>query len=145
MEILVERVDVWAASIKDEPGALAQMLNALRDAGADLDFVLARRVCGDTWERRGVSDSAARRCRDCRGDYARFQRHSTSPFGARGGQERARHRRQNRRQTRRRRESTCEVFRRRSSAHDSSSTSDSIPMRMPSTPWRRYRRTRTDC
>ena len=44
MDILVERVDVWAASIKDEPGALAQMLNALRDAGADLDFVLARRA-----------------------------------------------------------------------------------------------------
>jgi hypothetical protein len=44
MEILVERVDVWAASIKDEPGALAQMLDALRDAGADLDFVLARRA-----------------------------------------------------------------------------------------------------
>jgi hypothetical protein len=44
MEILVERVDVWAASIKDQPGALAQMLNALREAGADLDFVLARRA-----------------------------------------------------------------------------------------------------
>ena len=42
--IIVERVDVWAASIKDEPGALAKVLNDLRDVGADLDCVIARRA-----------------------------------------------------------------------------------------------------
>ncbi len=43
MELIVERVNAWAASIKDEPGGLATMLAGLREAGADLDFVLARR------------------------------------------------------------------------------------------------------
>ncbi len=43
MDLIVERMDVWAASIADEPGALADMLEALGEAGADLDFVLARR------------------------------------------------------------------------------------------------------
>ena len=41
--VIAERVDVWAASIKDEPGALAKVLNDLRDVGADLDFIIARR------------------------------------------------------------------------------------------------------
>lgn len=44
MELLVERVDVWAATIEDKPGGLAQVLSALRDAGADLQFVVARRT-----------------------------------------------------------------------------------------------------
>lgn len=44
MELLVERVDVWAAPIEDKPGGLAQVLSALRDAGADLQFVIARRT-----------------------------------------------------------------------------------------------------
>ena len=44
MDLIVERVDVWAASFKDEPGGLAQILTALREAGADLDFILARRA-----------------------------------------------------------------------------------------------------
>jgi hypothetical protein len=44
MELSVERVDVWAATIEDEPGGLAKVLNALRDAGADLQFVVARRT-----------------------------------------------------------------------------------------------------
>lgn len=43
MDLIVERVDVWAASIKDEPGGLAQMLTCLRDAGANPNFILARR------------------------------------------------------------------------------------------------------
>jgi hypothetical protein len=42
--MIVERVDVWAAPIKDEPGGLANILSGLRDAGADLDFVIARRA-----------------------------------------------------------------------------------------------------
>ncbi len=44
MELSVERVDVWAATIEDKPGGLAQVLSALRDAGADLQFVVARRT-----------------------------------------------------------------------------------------------------
>ncbi|MHB9030293.1 MAG: ACT domain-containing protein [Candidatus Latescibacterota bacterium] len=42
--LTAERVDVWAASIKDEPGSLAQILAVLRDVGADLDFILVRRA-----------------------------------------------------------------------------------------------------
>ena len=42
--MIIERVDVWAAPIKDEPGGLSNMLSRLRDAGADLDFVIARRA-----------------------------------------------------------------------------------------------------
>ena len=44
MELIVEHVDVWAASIKDEPGSLAGLLSGLREAGADLNFILARRT-----------------------------------------------------------------------------------------------------
>jgi len=43
-DLLVERVDVWAASIGDEPGGLAQVLVGLREAGADLHFILSRRA-----------------------------------------------------------------------------------------------------
>jgi len=44
MELIVERVNVWAASIKDERGSLAQLLTGLQEAGADLDFIVARRA-----------------------------------------------------------------------------------------------------
>jgi hypothetical protein len=44
MDLLVERVDVWAASIQDRPGGLAELLDALRQAGADLQFIIARRA-----------------------------------------------------------------------------------------------------
>jgi hypothetical protein len=43
-KMIIERVDVWAAPIKDEPGGLANILTGLRDAGADLDFIIARRA-----------------------------------------------------------------------------------------------------
>jgi hypothetical protein len=43
MDLIVAREDVWAASIKDQPGALAEILSGLRAAGADLNFILARR------------------------------------------------------------------------------------------------------
>ena len=43
MDVLAERVDVWAASIEDSPGGLAVVLAALREAGADLQFIIARR------------------------------------------------------------------------------------------------------
>ena len=44
MDLLVEPVDVWAATIQDKPGGLAEVLSVLRDAGADLQFVIARRT-----------------------------------------------------------------------------------------------------
>lgn len=44
MDLLVERVDVWAATIQDRPGGLAEVLDALRQAGADLQSVIARRA-----------------------------------------------------------------------------------------------------
>ena len=44
MDLIVERVNVWAASIRDESGGLAQLLTGLREAGADLDFIIARRA-----------------------------------------------------------------------------------------------------
>ena len=44
MDLLVERVDVWAATIEDRPGGLAQALATLRDVGADLQFIIARRA-----------------------------------------------------------------------------------------------------
>jgi hypothetical protein len=40
----VEHVDVWAATIEDRPGALAYVLTELREAGADLQFIIARRA-----------------------------------------------------------------------------------------------------
>ena len=44
MSIKIERTDVWVAELEDKPGALAGRLNALADAGADLEFVIARRA-----------------------------------------------------------------------------------------------------
>ncbi len=44
MDLIAERVEVWAASIEDKPGGLAAILTSLREAGADLNFVLARRA-----------------------------------------------------------------------------------------------------
>ena len=44
MELLVERVDVWAAPIQDRPGTVAALMKTLHKAGADLSFVIARRA-----------------------------------------------------------------------------------------------------
>lgn len=44
MSIKIERTEVWAAELEDSPGALAGKLTALADAGADLEFVIARRA-----------------------------------------------------------------------------------------------------
>jgi hypothetical protein len=44
VDLLVEHVNVWAATIKDSPGALAAVLAELREAGADLQFIIARRA-----------------------------------------------------------------------------------------------------
>ncbi len=43
MKMEVSRVDVWAASIDDRPGGLAEKLDILAQAGVDLEFVIARR------------------------------------------------------------------------------------------------------
>ena len=47
MDLIVKRVDVWAAPIKDQAGGLARTLKGLKEAGADLDFVIARRTPED--------------------------------------------------------------------------------------------------
>jgi hypothetical protein len=44
MGLFVEAVDVWAAPIPDRPGGLSEALKALRDAGADLQCIIARRA-----------------------------------------------------------------------------------------------------
>jgi hypothetical protein len=44
MTMIVEPEEVWAASLEDKPGALANKLAALSEAGADLDFIIARRA-----------------------------------------------------------------------------------------------------
>ena len=43
MALQVSRVDVWVGKIKDKAGGLAAKLAALADAGANLEFVIARR------------------------------------------------------------------------------------------------------
>ena len=44
MKLKVTPVDVWAVSIKDRVGGLAEKLAALTAAGANLEFVIARRA-----------------------------------------------------------------------------------------------------
>lgn len=39
----VSKMDVWVGEIQDKPGALAEVLAALADAGVDLESLLARR------------------------------------------------------------------------------------------------------
>jgi hypothetical protein len=44
MKLNVTTVDVWAASMEDRVGSLAEKLAALNAAGANLEFVIARRA-----------------------------------------------------------------------------------------------------
>jgi len=44
MALSVSKVDVWAASMEDRAGGLAEKLAALAEAGAQLEFVIARRA-----------------------------------------------------------------------------------------------------
>ena len=44
MDLILEHIDVWAASIQDKPGGLAIVLKGLKEAGADLDFIIAKRA-----------------------------------------------------------------------------------------------------
>lgn len=43
MKVDVSRVDVWAASIEDRPGGLAEKIDVLAQADVDLEFIIARR------------------------------------------------------------------------------------------------------
>ena len=43
MALKVSKVDVWAVEIRDEPGALAQVLETISNAGGDVEGVIARR------------------------------------------------------------------------------------------------------
>jgi len=44
MKLKVTRAVVWASDIEDRPGGLAEKLGALARAGANLEFILARRA-----------------------------------------------------------------------------------------------------
>lgn len=44
MKITASRAVVWAASIEDRPAGLAEKLEPLSEAGANLEYVLARRA-----------------------------------------------------------------------------------------------------
>jgi len=43
MAVTIEKVDVWAGEIADQPGGLAEKLEAIAKAGGDLEFIIARR------------------------------------------------------------------------------------------------------
>ena len=44
MKLQIQKLDTWAASLEDTPGNLAVRLNALAEAGINLQFVIARRA-----------------------------------------------------------------------------------------------------
>ena len=44
MALQVSRAQVWAATIEDRPGGTAEKLQALSEAGANLEFAVARRT-----------------------------------------------------------------------------------------------------
>lgn len=44
MKLDISRVIVWSCKLMDKPGTLAKKLNALTNAGANLDFLLVRRT-----------------------------------------------------------------------------------------------------
>ena len=44
MKLEVSRMDMWVGRLRDVPGALSKKLGKLAEAGADLTFVIARRV-----------------------------------------------------------------------------------------------------
>ena len=43
MPLKVTKTDVWSAKIQDQPGGLAQVMEAIAGAGANLECVIARR------------------------------------------------------------------------------------------------------
>lgn len=48
MAYTVKKVEVWAGDIMNRPGALARVLESMRNAGASLEFMVARRVSEET-------------------------------------------------------------------------------------------------
>lgn len=48
MAYTVKQVDVWAADIQNKPGMLARVLEALTIAGAQLEFMIARKATDRT-------------------------------------------------------------------------------------------------
>lgn len=48
MAYTVKKVDVWVGDIMNRPGTLARVLESLRNAGAQLEFMIARRVSDTT-------------------------------------------------------------------------------------------------
>ena len=44
MKLDVSRVEVWSAKLQDKPGMLASKLEALTQAGVNMDFLLCRRT-----------------------------------------------------------------------------------------------------
>ena len=48
MPYTIGKVEVWAADIRNRPGTLARVLDALTNAGAQLEFMIARRVNANT-------------------------------------------------------------------------------------------------
>lgn len=46
MAFEISKADVWAGDVADRPGALAEKLEALERAGANLDFVIVRPSAG---------------------------------------------------------------------------------------------------
>ncbi len=44
MKLDINRVDIWVAGIEDRPGGLTERLRGLAQAGANLEFLLARRA-----------------------------------------------------------------------------------------------------
>ena len=44
MALQVNRVDIWAGAVEDRPGGLAEKLAVLAEAGAELQYVMARRA-----------------------------------------------------------------------------------------------------
>jgi len=43
MKVKVSKTDVWVAAMEDRPGGLAELLEVLADAGANLEFIISRR------------------------------------------------------------------------------------------------------
>jgi len=44
VDTIIERADVWSASIADKTGGLSWLLKGMDEAGADFNFIIARRT-----------------------------------------------------------------------------------------------------
>lgn len=43
MNLIIERADVWSASVDDSPGGMVGVLEPLKEVGADFDLIIGRR------------------------------------------------------------------------------------------------------